>query len=63
MRTVAKYENDSWTKLGGPTGGLTSTRYGHNAIWLDDELFIIGGHQTRLVRTKAQRTIPSVSRF
>ena len=53
MRTVAKYENDSWTKLGGPTGGLTSTRYGHNAIWLDDELFIIGGHQTRLVRSKA----------
>ena len=47
MRTVAKYENDTWTKLGGPTGGLTSTRYGHNAIWAEDELFIIGGHQTK----------------
>ena len=47
LKIVAKYENDSWTKVGGPTGGLAATRYGHNAIWLDNELFIIGGHQTK----------------
>ena len=47
LKTIAKYENDSWTKIGGPTGGLTATRYGHNAIWFDSELFVIGGHETK----------------
>ena len=47
LSTVAKYENDSWSRVGGPTGGLLASRYGHNAIWLEDELFVIGGHQTK----------------
>ena len=44
---IAKYENDSWSKVGGPTGGLLAKRYGHNAIWMEEELFVIGGHQTK----------------
>ena len=47
LKTIAKYENDAWANVGGPTGGLGGKRYGHNAIWLDDELFVVGGHQTR----------------
>jgi len=47
VKTFAKYENDVWTNIGGPNNGLSAARYGHNAIWLDDEVFIIGGHQTK----------------
>ena len=47
LNVIAKYENDSWSRVGGPAGGLLATRYGHNAIWLEDELLIIGGHQTK----------------
>ena len=44
LSTIAKYENDAWTQLGTK---LDSRRHGHSAIWLEDEIFVIGGHQTK----------------
>ena len=40
----AKYENDAWEQLGTK---LDSRRHGHSAIQLEDEIFVIGGHQTK----------------
>ena len=37
---IAKFENDSWEKL---NTKLNHRRYGHSAIWLENELMIIGG--------------------
>ena len=42
----AKYENDKWERL---ATDLDSKRHGHSAVWLEDELFVIGGQQTKLV--------------
>ena len=49
----AKYENDAWTQLGVK---LDSRRHGHSAIWLEDEIFVIGGHQTKLVNFLSRLT-------
>ena len=46
LAIIAKYENDAWEKLGTK---LDSKRHGHSAIWLEDEIFVIGGHQTKFV--------------
>lgn len=41
LNYIAKFENDAWEKLGTK---LNHRRDGHNAIWLENELMIIGGH-------------------
>ena len=46
LSIIAKYENDAWAQLGTK---LDSRRHGHSAISLEDEIFIIGGHQTKFV--------------
>ena len=38
--SMTKFENNAWEKL---DTKLASKRHGHNAIWLEDELMIIGG--------------------
>ena len=44
LSTNAKYENDVWSKF---NAKLSSNRHGHSAIWLEDEIFVIGGHAAR----------------
>ena len=41
LALIAKFENDDWEKL---ETKLAHKKHGHNAIWLEDELMIIGGH-------------------
>ena len=41
LALIAKFENDNWEKL---ETKLNHKKHGHNAIWLEDELMIIGGH-------------------
>ena len=43
VATVASYNEDGWKKL----DDLQSTREGHRAIVNGDEVFVIGGYETK----------------
>jgi len=40
---VVEFVNDAWQK----TGELLSARYGHNAIAVENEVFVVGGYDSR----------------